>query len=142
MKILESDDSKADDEQREGQEGHDRERSFEVKDDHQTRLKEQFTNHSKAALQLSLVIISFTYFTEAQPTLCPRISIYADIADLYKKNFGSITSEHHSHFNLFLFLPKDKITSHCFELISEGKTGKETQRTRINRSGKSKYTYR
>ena len=46
MKILESDDSKADDEQREGQEGHNRERSFEVKDDHQTRLKEQFTNHS------------------------------------------------------------------------------------------------
>ena len=46
LKILESDDSKADDEQREGQEGHNRERSFEVKDDHQTRLKEQFTNHS------------------------------------------------------------------------------------------------
>ena len=46
LKILESDDSKADDEQREGQEGHNRERSFEVKDAHQTRLKEQFTNHS------------------------------------------------------------------------------------------------
>ena len=46
MKILESDDSKADDEQREGQEGHNREKSLEVKDDHQTILKEQFTNHS------------------------------------------------------------------------------------------------
>ena len=125
MKILESDDSKADDEQREGQEGHDRERSFEVKDDRQTRLKEQFTKYSKALLQLSLVIISFTYFTEGQPTLCPRISIYADIADLYKKIW---VNNFRTSFSLqpFLLLPKDKITSHCFELNSEGKTGKET----------------
>ena len=48
LKILESDDSKADDEQRGGQEGHDREGSFEVtQDDHQTRLKGQFKNNSK-----------------------------------------------------------------------------------------------
>ena len=53
LKILESDDSKADDEQRGGQEGHDRERSFEVNDDQQTRLKGQFTNHSKTILILS-----------------------------------------------------------------------------------------
>ena len=53
LKILESDDSKADDEQRGGQEGHDRERSFEVNDDQQTRIKGQFTNHSKTILILS-----------------------------------------------------------------------------------------
>ena len=69
LKILESDDSKADEEQRDGQEDHDRERSFEVKDDHQTRLKEQFTNHSnpgnllrilQTVSQLYVLAIPFT----------------------------------------------------------------------------------